>query len=167
MATYKLDRGFTVARTFDAPPDVVFEAWTVPDFLGWFFNPGVPIDEPTSVDLRVGGEWRQQMVETAEKQYFTGGIYREIVPHERLVFSWGARGGWPDLDPDKLDDAPLVTILLTPSGARTEMLFRLQLPDHLSEERTAEWMASGMRDGWSMTIDRLVARYAQNGERVA
>ena len=159
-ATYSLDRGFTIRRLFDAPPDVVFEAWTDPRYLHWFFNPAMVVDTPISVDLRVGGAWRQLMVIDAATSYFTGGVYREIVPGRKLVFTWGAVGGWPALDLDNLDGAPLVTIEFSAVGEQTMMLFRLQLPDHLNDEQTREWMASGMLDGWRQTIDRLVAVYA-------
>ena len=169
MATFKLGRGFIIKRVFEAPQDVVFQAWTDPEFLGWFFNPDAVADEPTVVDLRVGGQWRQKMMVDAEEEYFTGGVYREIVPHERLVFNWGAVGGWPGLDLNNLDDSPLVTLVLTPAGQRTEMSFRLQLPDHMTEARLREWMESGMIDGWTQTIDRLVTRYerAVQQERVS
>ncbi|HTM77320.1 MAG TPA: SRPBCC domain-containing protein [Devosia sp.] len=163
QASYALKRGFALKRIFDAPPDVVFRAWTDPTFLGWFFNPGMEHDVPISVDLRVGGQWRQQMVENADKQYFTGGVYREIVPGEKLVFSFGAVGGWPPIDLDNLDAGPLVTLRFKPAGAGTEMELLVQLPDHLSEQQTREWMTSGMVDGWGQTIDRLVAVYARQG----
>ena len=158
--TYNFDRGFSLKRTFDAPPDMVFQAWTDPDYLGWFFNPGMPHDEPVSVDLRVGGQWRQQMVESADKQYFTGGVYREIVPAKKLVFSFGAVGGWPAIDLDRLDDGPLVTILLNPAGQGTEMELKVQFADHLTEEAVRRWMTSGMQQGWPMTVDRLVDQLA-------
>ena len=157
-ATYKLERGFTLTRTFDAPPDMVFRAWTDPAHLGWFFNPGIAHDVPVSVDLRVGGVWRQQMVENADKQYFTGGIYREIVPGRKLVFTWGAVDGWPKIDLDRPDDGPLVTLRFRSAGMGTEMDLEVQLPDHISEEKTSEWLATGMREGWGMTVDRLVAQ---------
>lgn len=157
-ASYALKRGFTIHRSFDAPPEMVFRAWTDPQWLGWFFNPGMAHDVPVSVDLRVGGTWRQQMVENADKQYFTGGIYREIVPGEKLVFSWGAVDGWPRIDPDRLDDGPLVTMRLRPSGTGTAMEFVVQLPDHISEESARDWLATGMREGWGVTIDRLAGQ---------
>ena len=159
-ATYELGRGFTLRRMLDAPPDLVFQAWTDPRYLDWYFNPGMPVTEPVEVDFRVGGQWRQQMVINAERQFITGGVYREIVPNKKLVFSMGAIGGWPALDLDNLDEGPLVTLLFNPVGKQTEMVLQLQLPDHISDEKTSEWFATGMRDGWGMTIDRLVARYA-------
>ena len=39
------------------------------------------------------------MVISESTDYITGGVYREIVADEKLVFSWGASGGWPELDP--------------------------------------------------------------------
>jgi uncharacterized protein YndB with AHSA1/START domain len=100
-------RSFTLTWTLDAPPETVFGAWTDPARLGWFYNPEQPIpDEPIELDLRVGGAWRQMMVIDEGTSYFTGGVYREIVPNERLVFAWGATDGWPELDLEDLDQAP-------------------------------------------------------------
>ena len=50
---------------------------------------------------------------TRDTTYFTGGVYREIVPDEKLVFAWGATDGWPQLDLERLDDSPLVTVTLS------------------------------------------------------
>src|SRR5262245_12807409 len=81
VATNKLERGFTLTWILDAPRVLVFQAWTDPRHLQWFFNDGVAIPpDPTVVDLRVGGVWRQKMVVNHDTAYFTGGIYREIVP---------------------------------------------------------------------------------------
>ena len=54
-ATYLQERGFTLTRMLDAPPEVVWQAWTEPKYLDWFFHPGMTPSKPTSVDLRVGG----------------------------------------------------------------------------------------------------------------
>jgi len=164
MATYDLGRGLSLERRFDAPPDVVFDAWTTPGLLDWFFNPGMPHDEVVTVDLRVGGQWRQHMVVNAETQYMTGGLYREIVPGQKLVFLWGAVGGWPALDLEKPDDCPLCTVELRPEGEGTVMDFRLQLPDHLSAADADAWLTN-MGNGWGMTIDRLVAVYPPRAAR--
>jgi uncharacterized protein YndB with AHSA1/START domain len=108
----------------------------------------------------VGGAWRQKMVIDDETEYVTGGIYLEIVPRERLVFMFGASDGWPKIDADRPEDGPVVTIVLNAVGDQTEMIFQLSLPDHLSDDQVPEWLATGMREGWSDTIDRLVARFA-------
>jgi uncharacterized protein YndB with AHSA1/START domain len=154
------DRGFTLTRMLAAPRERVFQAWTDPDHLGWFSSGLGHAREPIEVDLRVDGVWRQKMVVDQDTEYFTGGIYREIVPPERLVFTWGAYDGWPRIDPDHVEDGPVVTVTLNDLGDKTEMIFHLGLPDHLSDDRVREWFASGMTDGWNDTIDRLVASLA-------
>ena len=151
--TYGQERGFTLTRMLDAPPEVVWQAWTDPRYLDWFFNPETRPSWPTSVELRVGGAWRQHMVENAERQYMTGGIYREIVPNRRLVFLWGASGGWPDTDEPY---GPQVTVELTPVGEKTRMDLAFQLPDQLSDAEVKAWLDKGVQPGMAMTIDRLV-----------
>ena len=149
------DRSFTITRSLDAPPALVFEAWTDPRHLGWFFSGHGEPDAPR-VDLRVDGAWRQTMIIGDDDQYVTGGIYREIVPGERLVFTWGADGGWPELD----DDAPVVTVALAETDGKTEMAVTVALPETLTEERVSEQLATGMEAGWNQTIDRLVGQLA-------
>jgi uncharacterized protein YndB with AHSA1/START domain len=149
-------RDFTLTWTLDASPDEIFRAWTDPDELGWFYNDAQPIpSEPIEVDLRVGGVWRQRMVIDESTEYFTGGLYREIVPGEKLVFAWGATDGWPKLDPDRPDDSPLVTVTLGRVDGRTQLTVHVELPESLPADGVPEWWAyveTGMRE----TVDRLV-----------
>ena len=155
-------REFTLTWTLDAPPAEVFRAWTDPEHMLWFYNDDNPVPaEPIEVDLRVGGAWRLHMVIDSTTDYFTGGVYREIVPDKKLVFSWGATGGWPELDADRLDDSPLVTVALTGGRERTEMSVRVELPVGLSENGVREWLSMGIRDGWRDTVDRLAAAVAK------
>jgi uncharacterized protein YndB with AHSA1/START domain len=141
---------------FAAPPADVFRAWTDPDRLGWFYNDAQPVPvEPIEVDLRVGGVWRQLMVISEKTSYFTGGVYREIVPDEKLVFSWGAVDGWPELDPERLDDSPLVTVTLAPAGEGTELRLRVELPDGAARDRLRDFWPLAIRNGWGDTVDRL------------
>ena len=151
-------REFTLTWTLAASPAEVFRAWTDPEHLQWFYNDNNPIPpDPIELDLRVGGAWRQRMVISETTNYITGGVYREIVSDEKLVFTWGAVGGWPELDLDRLDESPLVVVTLTPVGEGTEMRVRVVLPESLSEEGLREWFAMGIRDGMRQTVDRLAA----------
>jgi uncharacterized protein YndB with AHSA1/START domain len=154
-------RHLTLRWMLDAPRADVFRAWTDPDHLQWFYNPAQPIpDDPIVVDLRVGGVWRQRMVISEQTDYVTGGVYREIVRDEKLVFNWGAAGGWPELDPEQLEESPLVTVTLTEVGGQTEMRLRVDLPDGLAPDQVKEWWSTGFRDGWRDTVDRLAATLA-------
>jgi uncharacterized protein YndB with AHSA1/START domain len=152
---------FTLTWTLDSPPADVFRAWTDPDQLEWFYNDQQPIPtEPIELDLRIGGIWRQKMVIDHDTAYFTGGVYREIVTDEKLVFTWGATDGWPEIDLERLDDGPLVTVTFAEVEGRTQMSVRVEVPDSLIDDHKPGWWSmveQGMRD----TVDRLAARLAR------
>ena len=159
--TDRTRRDFTLTWTLDSPRAEVFRAWTDPVHLLWFYNNRNPIpSEPIELDLRVGGAWRQQMVIDESTAYVTGGVYREIVPDEKLVFAWGATDGWPKLDPDQLDDSPLVTMTLNEVDGRTEMTVHVELPASLPDDGVPEWWPM-VSDGWRDTIDRLATALAR------
>ena len=156
-STAPAQRTFTLTWTLDASPAEVFRAWTDPDHLQWFYNPNNPVpDDPIELDLRVGGAWRQRMVISEQTSYVTGGVYREIVRDEKLVFAWGATDGWPKLDPDRLDDGPQVTVTLNQVDGRTEMSVHVELPANLPDDGVPEWWGM-VRDGMRATVDRLAA----------
>ena len=152
----RAERGFTLTRTLPAPRRSVFTAWTDPEHLGWFYNPAMPTPAtPIQVDLRLGGVWRQQMVVNEDLQYPTGGVYLEIVTDERLVFRWGAVGGWPELAGEQESEAPTVAVQLRDAADGTELTLTVAFPDHLTDEEVRNLIDGGMRDGWGATIDRI------------
>ncbi|MET0859996.1 MAG: SRPBCC domain-containing protein [Microbacterium sp.] len=167
-ATYELHRGFTLRRLLPVPRERVFQAWTDPDHLQWFYNDATPMPtDPIQVNLTVGGAWRQRMVIDRVTTYVTGGIYQEIARPERIAFLWGAVGGWPNLDPARPEDNPLAIVMLDDEAdatAATELDFILVLPDHLSADRVKAWRNTGMSAGWSVALDRLVASFVRTAE---
>jgi hypothetical protein len=82
------------------------------------------------------------------------------------VFAWGATSGWPELDPDRLDDSPLVTVVFSQVGGRMEMMVTVELPARLPAARVEEWVSLGIRDGWRDTVDRLVATLARTSTTI-
>jgi uncharacterized protein YndB with AHSA1/START domain len=88
--------------------------------------------------------------------YFTGGVYREIVPNERLVFAWGATDGWPELDLEDLDQSPQVTLRLKQNGSGTKMTLHVELPADLPDDGVPNWWPM-FRGGMQDTVDRLAA----------
>ena len=160
--TDRTRRDFTLTWMLDSSPAEVFRAWTDPDHLHWFYNDDNPVpSEPIELDLRSGGAWRQHMVIDESTAYVTGGIYREIVRNEKLVFAWGATDGWPKLDPDQLDDSPLVTVTFSQVRGHTELTVHVELPASFSEDQVQEWLSMGIRQGWRDTVDRLAAGLAR------
>ncbi|MBA2247950.1 MAG: SRPBCC domain-containing protein, partial [Chloroflexia bacterium] len=78
---------FTMTRTFDAPRELVFTAWTDPAHLAQWWGPHGFTNPVCEVDLRPGGAWRIDMQGPDGTIYPNKGVYQEIVPPERLVFS--------------------------------------------------------------------------------
>ena len=80
----------TLTRRFRARPEKVWAAWTDPErLIAWF---GTAKAKPGSLcadlDVRIGGRYRISFDDTSGEHYEVGGVYREVVPNERLVFSW-------------------------------------------------------------------------------
>ena len=80
-------REIVLTRTFDAPRRLVFDAWTKPELLKrWYGARGWNLVE-CEVDLRVGGTWRFVSRGPDGTEMGQGGVYREVVPPERLVYT--------------------------------------------------------------------------------
>ena len=88
------DKQFTITRVFDAPRELVWQAWTDPDEAAIWWHPrGIETPrESVQIDARVGGQYSYTMIAPDGTEYPTTGDYREITPPERLVFTWGSPG---------------------------------------------------------------------------
>lgn len=83
-------RELTLTRTFDAPPQLVWDAYTVPAQLTRWWGPNgmrTPL-ETITVDLRPGGAFCLTMVSDDGTRYPSVMTFREVVPIERLAFGW-------------------------------------------------------------------------------
>jgi len=80
-------REITITRIFDAPRELVWKAWTEPErFMRWLGPKGytAPV---CKVDLRVGGKYLYCMRSPEGQDFWGTGVYREIVPLERIVYT--------------------------------------------------------------------------------
>jgi uncharacterized protein YndB with AHSA1/START domain len=85
----KSEREFVIARTFDGPARLVFEAWTKPELLKLWWAPksmGVSLLS-CEADVRVGGRYRFVFGHDASKTMAFFGRYIEVTPHSRLVWT--------------------------------------------------------------------------------
>src|SRR5437762_801308 len=76
-----------ITRTFDAPRELVWRAWTEPERLMRWWGPKDFTAPISKIDLRVGGKYLNCMRGPDGKDYYTTGEYVEIVPLERLVYT--------------------------------------------------------------------------------
>lgn len=80
-------RTLSLKKTFDAPIELVWEAWTQPEHIAQWWGPkGMPI---TIVEhsFKVGGKWKYVMPMPGGAEFISAGQYSEIVKHERIVTS--------------------------------------------------------------------------------
>lgn len=132
----------TIARRMKAPPERVFAALTRPDLLVQWWGPDPTPPQYAEADLRVGGRWRVQFSTADGENRETYGVYREIDPPRRLVFTFQWLGYF--------DGEMLVSIDLAPTAEGTELTV---LHEQLVDAETAE----AHRIGWHGTLDRLEA----------
>jgi uncharacterized protein YndB with AHSA1/START domain len=131
-----------LSRSFAAPRDRVFRAFTSPAQLAKWWGPKGFTVPACTLDVRVGGAWRTVMRSPEGKDHIVSGVYREIVPPERLVFTWG----WEEDGARGHETVVTIELFETPGGTRLE----------LTHERfETEDSRNAHRDGWSSCLDCL------------
>ncbi len=134
------DKELTITRIFDAPRELVFRAWTVPEQFANWMGPKGYTASGVEMDLTEGGAWRSTITSSDGDAHTSGGVYREISAPERLVFTFA----WASSP----EEQTLVTIDFADLGDKTEMTF------HQAEFLTVE-SRDDHRTGWTETFDDL------------
>ena len=143
-------RELVITRVFDAPRQRVFEAWTDPAQAKRWMGPRGFTATHLEGDLRSGGAWRICLRRDDDgEELWQGGVYREIVEPERLVFTFA----W-DQEDGRRGHETLVTITFAEQRGRTTMTFRQAVFESVGER-------DGHQGGWNSTFDRLAERLAQ------
>jgi uncharacterized protein YndB with AHSA1/START domain len=157
---------FLISRTFDAPRDLVWKAWTQRERLvEWFGPKGCSISHAT-LDFRPDGIFHYAMRTPDGHEMWGKFVYREIVPQERIVlvnsFS-DAKGGltrhpmsptWP------LE--MLATITFAEHNGKTTITIRWAAINPTDAERnTFDTGHEGMKMGWSGTFDQFAEYLAK------
>lgn len=145
--TLPTDTQILIVREFDAPRELVYEAWTTPELVKRWWGAQRGKVTLVEIDLRVGGSWRYVMEADGGFEVGFHGEYRELVPNERIV-STEAFEGIPDPD----GNASLNTLTLTEIDGRTRMEI---LVDHPTKEGRDAQIDSGMESGMQESMDAL------------
>jgi uncharacterized protein YndB with AHSA1/START domain len=130
----------TLKRRLKAPPAKVFAAWTDPEKVKRWMGPGEIKALSAECDVRSGGYYRWVMQDPAGETHEVGGIYRDVVPNEKLVFTWA----WKST-PER---ESLVTVLIKPDGDGSLLtLTHEQFFDEEARDRH--------QYGWNGTLDKM------------
>lgn len=143
VSALRIERGFAWTR------EKVFRAWTSPEAVKqWWGPPGYECPS-AEIDLRVGGAYRLAMRQLPNGEpFFTTGVFREVTPPARLVYTWNWRnGGMPDLP------ETVVTVEFHAEGDSTRVVL-------VHDGFPSEMARDAHRDGWTGCLECLGATLA-------
>ena len=149
-------------RRFRAPRALVYAAWTDAAQLAKWFGPETATSTVRELDLQVGGTWRIVMDMPDGVMYPLSGVYAEVVPGERLVFTMDT-SEHPDawhVMLDSLRDTPTgaraggIVTTVTLADADTETVMTVSQRFDEASDRDAHYHMGSPR-GWGESFDRL------------
>jgi len=130
----------TLKRRFNAAPAKVYAAWTDPTKIALWFGPDSGKVQSAETDVCVGGRYTVVFFTEDGEEHHVSGVYREVVPNEKLVFTWAWRS-----TPER---ESLVTVLVKPDGDGT--LFTL-----IHEQFFDEAARDRHQYGWTGSLNKL------------
>jgi uncharacterized protein YndB with AHSA1/START domain len=150
-----------ITRIFDAPRELVWKAWTEPEHVMRWWGPKGFTSPVCKIDFREGGKYLFCMRSPEGQDYWSIGVYREIVPMERIVCTdsfadekgnpvpashYGMPGDWPQ--------ELIVTVTLEEHEGKTKMTMRQAgIP--------AGQMKEMAQAGWNESFDKLAEDLAK------
>ena len=144
------DREIVITRVFAAPRALVWKVWTQPEHITKWWGPRGFDTTVTALDLRPGGKWRYVMHGPDGAEYPVEGVFREVVPPERIVTT----DEFPDdYQPPAGVDLPkgiVVTALFEDEGPKTKLTLRIV---HATAEDKKKHEAMGVVGGWNSSFD--------------
>jgi uncharacterized protein YndB with AHSA1/START domain len=140
----ELSSELLITRIFDAPRTLVWQAWTDPHHLARWWGPKDFTLQYWKADLRPGGSYRFNIRGPDGADHWNQGVYREVVPPERLVIA----GGWTDADGNSTSPVMVTVVTLEEHDRKT----KLTLLGSGFESVSAR---DSHRDGWTSSFERL------------
>ncbi len=145
--TLPTDNQILITREFEAPKELVYEAWTTPELVKRWWSAKRGEATVAEIDLRAGGKWRYVMVTDDGMEVAFHGEYQEVVPNERIVSTEVYEG-----IPDGEANATLNTATFEEEEGRTTLTLLIEAP---SKDARDAIVASGMEDGLQDALDLL------------
>lgn len=144
------DRELVLTRLIDAPREKVFAAWTTPELLVQWFAPKPWTTPRAETDVRAGGSSLIVMRGPDGTEFPNRGVYLEVVPNERLVFTDAYTEAWQP------SEKPFFTAVLTfeDEGGKTRYTARAL---HWTVADCEAHAKMGFHEGWGQCTDQLAA----------
>jgi uncharacterized protein YndB with AHSA1/START domain len=144
------ERELVITRLIDAPRETLWRCWTEPALLVQWFTPEPWKTVSAETDLRAGGASRIVMRGPAGEEFSNEGVYLDVVPNERLVFTDAYTAGWQP------SEKPFFTAIITfaDEGGGTRYTARAR---HWRVEDRDAHEKMGFHEGWNKAADQLEA----------
>ena len=136
-------RTLTIKRTFDAPIQLVWDAWTQAEHISQWWGPKGMETRVVSHDLKIGGQWIYVMQMPNGSEFVGEGVYQLIEAPHKLVTTANFR---------PMTEGVTLEILLEEQGEKTEFTFNVI---HPTEEYCKQQEEMGFYNGWASTFERL------------
>jgi uncharacterized protein YndB with AHSA1/START domain len=150
-STFPSERELVLDRLIDASRANVYRCWTEPALLVQWFAPK-PFTVPEAVlDVRPGGASRIVMQNPDGLKFPNEGVYLEVVPNERLVFTDAFTSGW---SPKEGPPFMVAIIALSDENGKTRYEARVR---HWTAEARVQHEEMGFHKGWGQCADQLEA----------
>jgi uncharacterized protein YndB with AHSA1/START domain len=144
------DRELVLTRLIDAPREKLFRAWTEPALLKQWFAP-LPWTTPVvELDPRPGGACLMVMRGPDGNEFPNRGVYLEVVPNERLVFTDAYTSAWEP------SSKPFMTVIITLQNEGNRTRYTAWVRHWTVADREAH-EKMGFHDGWGRCTDQLAA----------
>jgi len=144
------DRELVLTRLMDAPPDKVYRAWTEPELVKQWFAPAPWTIARAEMDVRPGGASLVVMRSPEGNEMPCPGVFLEVVPNRRLVFTDAYTGAWQP------SAKPFMTVIVTfeDEGGKTRYAARAL---HWTVDDREAHEKMGFHQGWGQCADQLAA----------
>ena len=136
-------RTLTLERTFDAPIDLVWQAWTQPEHIANWWGPKGMETKVITHEFKAGGQWKFVMMMSNGKEFIAEGMYTEIEEMKKIITS-------ADFKP--MTEGVELQILLEEKGNQTHFTFSVV---HATEAYCKQQEEMGFYNGWASTFERL------------
>lgn len=147
--TFPADRELTLTRDIDVPRDKLWRCWTEPELIKQWFTPKPWKTVDAVMDVRPGGSTVITMESPEGSRFPNPGLYLEVVPNERLVFTDAFTAAWEP------SEKPFMTGILTfedLGGGRTRYTAVVR---HWTTTDREQHEAMGFHEGWGKATDQL------------
>jgi uncharacterized protein YndB with AHSA1/START domain len=144
------ERELVLTRLVDVPAEKLYRCWTEPALLTQWFAP-LPWTTPhAELNVYAGGANRITMRSPEGEDMPNEGIYLEVVPNQKLVFTDAFKAGWVPTAAAFM----VVELTFAPEDGKTRYTARAR---HWTKEAADQHVAMGFHVGWGICADQLVA----------